>query len=156
MAATGEPRCVSALSRFRRGPLKTALQLGPLAFLAGSWRGAGFNAIWRPDNNQSPENNANHRFLELNLTNESFNFHVIPGVVPNRGFDTQPDLDMHGLHYLQWVSDADPEPSRSVKPAGYSQTAGQALYIEPGLLMNQPGSQGHHSADGEHPARGHK
>jgi hypothetical protein len=127
--------------RFQQGPLTTALQLGPLAFLAGSWRGPGFNAIWRPDNNQPPENSATHRFLELNLTNDGFDFNIIPGVVPNRGFNNQPDLDLYGLHYLQRVSDADPKPSPIVMPPGYSQTAGQALHIEPGLFMNVPASQ---------------
>jgi hypothetical protein len=48
-----------------------------------------------------------HRFLELNPTNDSFGFQIIPGVVPNRGFNNQPDLDLYGLHYLQRVSDAD-------------------------------------------------
>jgi hypothetical protein len=33
--------------RFQQGPLTTALQLGPLAFLNRNWRGPGFNAIWR-------------------------------------------------------------------------------------------------------------
>jgi hypothetical protein len=127
--------------RFQQGPLTTALQLGPLAFLAGSWRGPGFNAIWRPDNDQAPENSAIHRFLELNLTNDSFNFQIIPGVVPNRGFNNQPDLDLYGLHYLQRVSDADPSPGPKVKPPGYSTTARQALHIEPGLFMNVPASQ---------------
>jgi hypothetical protein len=65
--------------RFQQGPLTTALQLGPLAFLAGSWRGPGFNAIWRPDNSQPPENSAIHRFLELNRTTDGFDFHIIPG-----------------------------------------------------------------------------
>jgi hypothetical protein len=127
--------------RFQQGPMTTALQLGPLAFLAGSWRGPGFNAIWRPDNSAPPENSAIHRFLELNLTTDSFDFQIIPGVVPNRGFNIQPDLDLYGLHYLQRVSDADPAPSHKVKPPGYSQTAGQALHIEPGLFMNVPPSQ---------------
>jgi hypothetical protein len=127
--------------RFQQGPLTTALQLGPLAFLAGSWRGPGFNAIWRPDNNQPPENSAIHRFLELNLTHDGFDFQIIPGVVPNRGFDNQPDLDLYGLHYLQRVSDADPSPGPKVKPPGYSTTAKQALHIEPGLFMNVPASQ---------------
>ena len=115
--------------------------MGPLAFLAGSWRGPGFNAIWRPDNGQPPENSAIHRFLELNLTNDGFDFQIIPGVVPNRGFNLQPDLDLYGLHYLQRVSDADPAPSPKVQPPGYSQTAAQALHIEPGLFMNVPASQ---------------
>jgi hypothetical protein len=128
--------------RFQQGPLVTALQLGPLAFLQGSWRGPGFNAIWRPDNPQSrpltnPPNQTK-RLLELNLTHDSFHFQVIPGVVPNRGWNPQPDLGLYGLHYLQRTSDRDPAPSPSVIPAGYSTTAGQALHIEPGLFMNVP------------------
>lgn len=126
--------------RFQQGPITTAMNLGPLAFLAGSWRGPGFNAIWRPDNGEAPENSMIHRFLELNLTHDSFDFQVIPGVVPNRGFANQEDLGLYGLHYLQRVSDADPAPSPHVHPAGYSQTAGQALHIEPGLFMNVPAS----------------
>ncbi len=86
--------------RFQQGPITTALQLGPLASLAGSWAGNGFNAIWRPDNNQPPENSKIHRFLELNLTNESFDFQIIPGVVPNRGFNTQADLSLYQRHSI--------------------------------------------------------
>ena len=127
--------------RFQQGPLITALQLGPLAFLAGSWRGPGFNAIWRPHNKESePAGNPTRRFLELNLTSDGFDFHIIPGVVPNRGVDPQPDLSLYGLHYLQRTSDADPKPSPHVHPHGYSQTAGQALHIEPGLFMLVPAS----------------
>lgn len=128
--------------RYQQGPLTTALHLGPLAFLNGSWRGPGFNAIWRPDNPQSrpltnPPNQTK-RLLELNLTNDSFHFQVIPGVVPNRGLNPQPDLGLYGLHYLQRTSDADPKPSRHVHPHGYSTTAGEALHIEPGLFMHVP------------------
>jgi|SRR5580704_3168458 hypothetical protein len=127
--------------RFQQGPLTTALQLGPLAFLNGTWRGPGFNAIWRPHNAKSePVGVATRRFLELNLTTDSFSFHIIPGVVPNRGVDPQPDLGLYGLHYLQRVSDADPKPSPHVHPHGYSTTAGQALHIEPGLFMRVPAS----------------
>jgi len=118
--------------RLQRGPITTALQLGPLASLVGSWRGNGFNAIWRPDNIQPPANSNIHRFLELNLTDDSFEFHVIPGAVPNRGFNTQADLELFGLHYLQRTRDADPPPFS---------TAGQALHIEPVLFMNVPGSE---------------
>ena len=99
--------------------------------MAGSWQGTGFNQIWRPDNNQPPENSAIRRFLELNLTNETFPVRCDPGVVPNRGVANQPDLNLFGLHYLQQVSDADPPPFP---------TAGQALHIEPGFFMNVPAS----------------
>jgi hypothetical protein len=125
MGAFGPPR-------FGAGTIATALQLGPLASLRGSWAGGGFNAIWRPDNEQPPENSKIKRFLELNLTSETFEFRAIPGVVPNRGFATQPDLGLYGLHYLQRVSDADKPPFS---------TAGQALHLEPGLFMNVPASQ---------------
>jgi hypothetical protein len=124
MGASGPPR-------FGAGAIRTALQLGPLASLPGVWKGKGFNAIWRPDNEQPPENSRIKRFLELNLTSETFHFEVIPGVVPNRGFATQPDLGLYGLHYLQRVTDADAPPFS---------TAGQALHIEPGLFMNVPAS----------------
>lgn len=117
--------------RLQRGLLTTGLQLGPLASLVGSWRGPGFNAIWRPDNSQPPADSTIHRFLELNLTTDSFDFEVIPGAVPNRGFNTQADLELYGVHYLQRTRDADPPPFS---------TAGQALHIEPGLFMNVPGS----------------
>jgi hypothetical protein len=130
--------------RFQQGPLTTALNLGPLAFLTGSWRGPGFNAIWRPDNPASAPvttpPSPTKRFLELNLTNDAFDFQVIPGVVPNRGLGPQTDLSLYGLHYLQRVSDADPAPSAKVCPHGYSTTAGEALHIEPGLFMNVPAS----------------
>jgi hypothetical protein len=86
----------------------------------------------------TPPGNQIKRLLELNLTNDSFHFQVIPGVVPNRGLNPQPDLSLYGLHYLQRTSDADPKPSKHVHPHGYSTTAGQALHIEPGLFMNVP------------------
>lgn len=122
----------SGPARFGADAATTALQLGPLAPLVGSWQGSGFNAIWRPDNTQPPENSQIRRFLELNLTNDSIQFDAIPGVVPNRGVADQPDLNLFGLHYLQRVSDADKPPFS---------TAGQALHIEPGLFMNVPASQ---------------
>ncbi len=131
-ASGAAPAAALVPPRFQQGAIATALQLGPLASLAGTWTGSGFNAIWRPDNPQSqPVGGQTKRFLELNLTNDSFEFDVIPGVVPNRGLAPQTDLSLYGLHYLQRVSDADLPPF---------ETAGQALHIEPGLFMNVPAS----------------
>lgn len=116
--------------RYGEGPITTALHLGPLASLAGTWQGKGFNAIWRPHNPSSPPvGNQTKRFLELNFTSETIAFHVIPGVVPNRGLNPVEDLDLYGLHYLQRVSDRDKPPFS---------TAGQALHIEPGFFMRVP------------------
>jgi hypothetical protein len=130
--STPTPQTSSVPPRFQQGTLATLVELGPLAPLAGAWKGRGFNVMWRPDNPDSPPFSQTKRFLELNLTSETLVFDVIPGVIPNRGLNPQTDLSLYGLHYLQRVTDADKPPFS---------TAGQALHIEPGLFMNVPGSQ---------------
>jgi hypothetical protein len=118
--------------RLGGGPITTALNLGPLASLPGSWKGTGFSVMWRPDNNVNGDDPSGiKRFLQLNLTSETLDFHVIPGAVPNRGLGAQPDIFLYGLHYLQRVTDAD-TPSFP--------NTGEALHIEPGLFMNVPAS----------------
>ena len=97
--------------------------LGPLAGLAGTWSGQGFNVIWRPNHTQNQD-----RFLELNLTSEVLEFTVIPGKIPNRGL-LQPDMTMRGLTYLQQISDANLH-------AG--------LHVEPGLWISVPATSDPH------------
>ncbi len=99
---TSRPTCPFKLAgpyvppRFQQGPMTTALNLGPLAFLAGSWRGPGFNAIWRPDNPPSrpltTPPNPTKRLLELNLTNDSFDFLPATAVLAacDSGFQQRP------------------------------------------------------------------
>jgi hypothetical protein len=133
--------------RFGSSAMQTALNLGPLASLPGSWKGKGFSVMWRPQNfaaevNDPPLPPASEikRYLMLNKTAESFDFHVIPGQVPNRGLQQGPpqapagttqqeDINLYGLHYLQRVSDDDKK--------GFLD-AGQALHLEPGLFMYVP------------------
>ena len=95
--------------------------LGPLAGLAGSWSGQGFNAIWRPHRGLSDH------FLELNVTNDRIDLEVINGNIPNRGL-VQSQIFMHGLTYLQQISDANVKVNGA--PAG--------LHIEPGVWINVP------------------
>jgi hypothetical protein len=95
--------------------------LGPLAGLAGSWSGKGFNAIWRP--HRDPPDH----FLELNVTNDQIDLEIINGQIPNRGLLTS-QIFMHGLTYLQQISDANV--SVGGVPAG--------LHIEPGVWINIP------------------
>jgi hypothetical protein len=92
--------------------------LGPLAQLPGTWKGNGFNTIWRPHHPSNPQD----RFLELNLTTETLVFSEINGPIPNRGL-LMPDINMHGLTYMQQIAET-------------SSNAG--LHIEPGIWANVP------------------
>jgi hypothetical protein len=92
--------------------------LGPLAQLPGTWKGTGFNTIWRPHHPSSPQD----RFLELNLTNETLVFTKIDGKIPNRGL-LMPDINMVGVSYVQQISEAH---------------NGPALHFEPGIWLNVP------------------
>jgi hypothetical protein len=94
--------------------------LGPLSYLPGTWAGHGFNTIWRPVFNVPNQD----RFLELNLTDETNEFAVIGGGIPNRGL-LQPDLVMFGVHYLQQISDA-------------NVPGNPGLHIEPGIWLAVP------------------
>jgi hypothetical protein len=128
----GAPRY--SAPRFGTSAVQTAVDLGPLASFPGSWKGTGFSVMWRPNNDAAqppspPGPQPIKRYLMLNKTNDSFDFHVIPGQVPNRGLQPQDDINLYGLHYLQRVSDNDRPPFLD---------AGQALHIEPGLFMYVP------------------
>ena len=82
--------------------------LGPLrGFVAHhqkrSWRGRGFNLIWRP--NFGNASGSQDFFLELNLTDETLEFTDITGTgIANRGL-LQKDIALGGLAYLQQIDD---------------------------------------------------
>jgi len=99
--------------------------LGPLAALSGTWKGQGFNQIWRPFQGGPA---GQDRFLELNQTIETLQFEEIPGDIPNRGL-LQADINLHGLTYLQQVQDAN-----VVGPNG--ELAG--IHVEPGIWVTVP------------------
>jgi len=92
-------------------------QLGLLRDLGGTWQGAGFNLIARPDKQGNGP-----LFLELNQTREVLKIDPIATSIPNRGF-AQSDIELFGLTYLQKISD---------------QVTGGALHIEPGIWVTQP------------------
>ena len=91
--------------------------LGALAGLLGTWKGHGFNAIWRPHHPADQD-----RFLELNMTTETLVFTRINGAIPNRGL-AMPDINMFGLTYLQQISET---------------STGAGLHIEPGIWAAVP------------------
>lgn len=78
--------------------------LGPLRLLPGTWKGLGFNQIWRPFHSVPPAPASQDRFLELNLTEETLQVEDIPGAIPNRGL-LQADINLFGLTYLQQITD---------------------------------------------------
>jgi hypothetical protein len=101
--------------------------LGALAGLLGTWKGHGFNAIWRPHHPAAQQD----RFLELNMTDETLVFTRINGPIPNRGL-AMADINMFGLTYMQQISES---------------STGAGLHIEPGIWAAVP-----HTTDPNEPA----
>jgi hypothetical protein len=103
--------------------------LGPLAAFTGTFRGSGFNTIFRPDLG-SPTAlpipvTGSDNLLELNLTQETLSFSPSLGSVPNRG-EVMPDIFLNGVPYLQTIQDVT-VPSQPV-----------GIHFEPGLWMAVP------------------
>jgi hypothetical protein len=113
-AFEGIPRIEDAASP--EAAARTADRLGPLAELPGTWKGHGFNTIWRPHHRRQD------RFLELNLTDETLFFARIQGRIPNRGL-VMHDINMFGLTYMQQIAEAN---------------GGPGLHIEPGIWAHVP------------------
>lgn len=77
---------VSSLAEPKAAPTP-APGLGPLAAFAGTFRGKGFNTIFRPDlgsPTRLPVPATDDNLLELNLTEEALSFSPSLGAVPNR------------------------------------------------------------------------
>jgi hypothetical protein len=118
----------SSLTTFR-DRVSAVPSLGPLSAFTGTFRGNGFNTIFRPDlgsPTQLPVPVAgSDNLLELNLTEETLSFSPSLGSVPNRG-EVTPDVFLNGVPYLQVISDVT-VPSQPV-----------GIHFEPGLWMAVP------------------
>src|SRR5215469_339394 len=109
---------IMAIAFRASGPIDTVTaNLGLLAELPGTFIGSGFNLISRPAKQHNKP-----FFLELNATHEILQFMAIGGDIPNRG-SGQNDINLHGVRYLQQVSDC----------VEHSQ-----IHIEPGLWLHVP------------------
>jgi hypothetical protein len=105
-----------------------APSLGAIAAFSGTFRGKGFNTIFRPDlgtPTRLPVAATDDNLLELNLTEETLSFSPSLGAVPNRG-EVQADITLNGVPYLQVIND--------VTIAGQS----TGIHVEPGLWMAVP------------------
>jgi hypothetical protein len=106
-----------------------APSLGPLAAFTGTFRGGGFNTIFRPEIG-SPTAlpvpvTGSDNLLELNLTQETLSFSPSLGTVPNRG-EANHDIFLNGIPYLQVINDVT-VPSQPI-----------GIHFEPGLWMAVP------------------
>ncbi len=103
--------------------------LGPLEAFTGTFRGKGFNTIFRPHDAGLPTNlpapAEATNVLELNLTEETLSFSPPLGTVPNRA-ESGPDIFLNGVPYLQVVTDVT-FPVRNPR-----------IHVEPGLWMTVP------------------
>ena len=118
---------VSSLAEPKAAPTP-APSLGPLAAFSGTFRGKGFNTIFRPDTGtptKLPVPATDDNLLELNLTAETLSFSPSLGAVPNRG-EVQADINLNGVPYLQVIND--------VTIAGQN----TGIHFEPGLWMAVP------------------
>jgi hypothetical protein len=115
--------------------------LGVLQLLVGkTFKGPGYNCIFRPRSNTPLQNRAvpgvsQDNDLQLSLTVENIVFSdKVLGEVPNRGLLTQPDVLLAGISYVDSVSDVTNENS------GLGDGPGTDIHFEPGLWMNVPPS----------------
>jgi len=95
-----------------------------------NFAGRGFNMIFRPQSPNTPTalpvqvpNSDN--VLELNLTAETLSFSAPLGNVPNRGSNTQGDIFLNAVPYVQAVSDVTSLPATGI-------------HFEPGMWLAVP------------------
>lgn len=90
-----------------------------------TWKGKGFNMIWRP--NFGNASGSQPHFLQLNMTDETLAFTDISGTtgIANRGL-LQQDIFLGGAAYLQTINDS-------------FDNSGQ--HFEPGVFNNVPATE---------------
>jgi hypothetical protein len=127
-----------------RRPAPPPPPLGVLSNFTGTFVGAGFNVIFRP--NSGPPTTTNfptpvtpppptppsENVLELNLTRETLSFSHPLGNVPNRGLEAQNDIFLNGVPYVQAINDV------TNLNTGRGDGSPTAIHFEPGLWMHIP------------------
>ena len=129
-----------------RRPSPPPPPLGVLSKFTGTFAGSGFNMIFRPNSAPPTTTNFPHpvtpppptppseNVLELNLTKETLSFSSSLGNVPNRGLESQNDIFLNGVPYVQAISDV------TNLETGKGDGKPTAIHFEPGLWMHIPAS----------------
>jgi hypothetical protein len=125
-------------------PAATTPPLGVLSNFTGQFAGTGFNLIFRPNSGPpttttfpnpvtpAPPTPPSENVLELNLTTETLTFSPPLGNVPNRGLESQNDIFLNGVPYVQAISDV------TNFATGKADGTAQPIHFEPGLWMHIP------------------
>ncbi|KAM0242963.1 hypothetical protein ACHAP5_007074 [Fusarium lateritium] len=120
-------------------PLPAPLDV--LEKFTGTFRGFGFNTIFRPLSRnpktitkfpKAPTDSSDSNLLQLNLTGETQEFGEPLGSIPNRGLFDQADINLVGMAYTQSIVDAMPNPGGTFPPKP------PVIHFEPGLWMRVP------------------
>jgi hypothetical protein len=105
------------------GPLRGFVGTNPSGKAASrTWRGRGFNMIWRPNHKQS---GTKPYFLQLMFIDDEISFTEIVGAIANRGL-LQDDIAIGGVSYMQQITDV---------------FDGSGQHVEPGVWLNVPGTK---------------
>ena len=85
-----------------------------------TWKGTGFNMIWRP--NFGGLSGSQPHFLQLNMTSETLSFTDVSGPtgIANRGL-LQGDIFLGGVAYLQTINDSFDNTGQHFEPGGLQQ-----------------------------------
>jgi hypothetical protein len=118
--------------------------LGVLSAFKGEFTGRGLNTIFRPNSGlpttttfPNPITPAaptppSENVLEINLTNETITFSSAIGNVPNRGLETQNDIFLNGIPYVQAVNDV------SNPATGKADGTPVGIHFETGMWVHVP------------------
>jgi hypothetical protein len=95
-----------------------------------TWKGTGFNMIWRP--NFGNASGGSRHFLQLNLTKETLAFTDITGDtgIANRGL-LQPDIFLGGVAYLQTIDDEFDDSGQHFEPGVFNNVPATVNPSEP-------------------------
>ena len=121
--------------------------LGVLSNFTGEFAGTGFNTIFRPNSvapttttfanavAPPPPTPPSENVLELNLTTETLTFSAPLGTVPNRGLESQNDIFLNGVPYVQAINDV------TNLATGKGDGSPIGIHFEPGLWMHVPATK---------------